>query len=319
MKNKIKTTFAILALILITVSAIFLSNKINKNTENLSAEDSNALYGGDLEYGYKSAGYLVNYQKNSTQRRSCGVAVINNSQAITAGHCVDSAEAIFIGEGFFKDKKSDFLAVNKINLKQNWIKSRNEEDDIAVLFYTNDNKFNTFASIIPPKDGCNYHIVAYGRSDDTPNMTLPRKGADICISNITNKTFRIIGANNSGICFGDSGSPIYEKDSNKLVGIISSIVMHPNSDPKDVCNIGNTGLAIRADSTSELITSNSLNKKEDLVTISNLAKVPSDANLFDKIGLNQEIDLKDPHTQYTIAIISIIITAFGIIIIWIRR
>ncbi len=317
---KLKKIFGILLLIVVVIFTIILSNIVREKNRNLSATDSDALYGGDLEFGYPSAGYLVNYQKDSTQRKSCGVAVINNKQAITAAHCVDNSKAVFIGAGEFKDRKSDFLPILQIRLKQNWIKNRSEEDDIAVLFYENDNKFNSFANIAKPQNGCNYHIVAYGQSNDTGSKIMPRKGADVCVSNITNKTFRIIGANSSGICFGDSGSPIYEKDTNKLVGMISSIIQSKDSNEENPCNIGNMGLAIRADSTSELISDqDNLAINENFVTISDLEDTPSDQTLLDKLNLNQQIDFNDPDTQYTIAIISVIITIFGIIVIWIRR
>ena len=79
-----------------------------------------------------------------------------------------------------------------------------------------------------------------------------RKSAQLCITDINSKTFKITGTGDSGICFGDSGSPIYEEGTNRVVGFVASIVSEDDK-TKNPCSFNNVAIGVRADANLALI------------------------------------------------------------------
>jgi V8-like Glu-specific endopeptidase len=255
--------------------------------QNLSLDDSSALYGGELEKGYPSAGYLISYGANGGLK-TCGFSVLNKNVAITASHCVDDSTDIYVGKGDFNLNPDKNIKIIKATQKEQWVANKDRSNDFAILnFEDNSNYFQVFAQIASPVEGCNYRVVAYGRTGNSDeDFTKPRKSAILCASDIKSTTFMVKGKD-AGICFGDSGSPVYFNGSETVAGVVVSIVLE---DPNDStpCKIGNTAIVVRADANQNLINENIESIAADLQNIEvadGLTIQVADETLWDKIGL----------------------------------
>lgn len=275
-------------------------------------EDSSALYGGELESGYPSAGYLVTQTPGST--KTCGYTVLNKQEAITASHCVDEATDMFLGKAEYKPDLANTLKVSTALQKEGWISEKRRTEDFAILKFSDTEDFFTdFAEVASPTEGCHYRIVAYGRTENPDDPLLPRKSALVCASEITSDTFKLKGTGDSGICFGDSGSPIYFEDTNQVVGVTASIVNRVPNDPNP-CDFGNTAIVVRADANKELI-ENFVQASDPYVPDPNAPTEFSievaDETFFESIGL-QSIEDLDQKQKYTYLLY---VTIAGIVII----
>ncbi len=258
--------------------------------QNLSLDDSSALFGGELERGYPSAGYLISYEPGGAMK-TCGYAVLNNRVAVTASHCVDNSESIFLGLGDFSVREENHIEITKATQKEQWINNKERSHDFAILnFNDTDGFYEEFAEIASPVKGCKYKVVAYGRTEDpSENFKKPRKSASLCAKDISTNTFIIEGDGTSGICFGDSGSPVYFEGTNKLVGQVVSIILKDPNDSQP-CAFGNTAIVVRADVNQTLINENiqSFNTNLDSESVvDGLTIEVADETFFDKIGLSQ--------------------------------
>jgi len=220
--------------------------------QNLGIGDSSALYGGELERGYPSAGYLISYGVNGSIQ-TCGFTVLNDKVAVSASHCVDGSKEIFLGKRDFSFNNEKNIKVTKATQREGWVKNKERASDFSILeFNDTAGYFKDFATIGTPTAGCNYRVVAYGRTEDpSESFTKPRKSAVVCASEIKNDTFFIHGEK-SGICFGDSGSPVYENNTNKLVGVVASIILEESNETQP-CEIGNNAIVVRVDANQRLV------------------------------------------------------------------
>lgn len=247
MRNK-RNPILVVLMVIILILGIFVAYVAAYG--NLGVEDSGALFGGRIEKGYLSAGFLVVETQQSL--KTCGFSAISNQIAVTAAHCVDDARKIFMGLGQFTNDTQNLKQVRRAVAKANWVESQIRSDDFAVLTFPNTGYFSDFAKIAAPSEGCIARVVAYGRTEDPiESITKPRKSALLCVSEIGVETFRMT-SDTAGICFGDSGSPIYRDGTNELIGVVVSIV---KKDPNDTqpCAIGNTAIAVRVDANQRII------------------------------------------------------------------
>jgi hypothetical protein len=302
MKKSLGFVFVVLLLILGGIIVYFVSN-INSSLE---VSDSSALFGGRFEFGYTSAAYLINVTNNST--KSCGTAIISNDTAITAAHCVDGASELFIGKELYAPGTSSLVKVDKAIQKIGWIEGNTRSQDFAVLTFQSENYFNSYAEISTPIEGCFYRIVAYGRTELDNEVNKPRKSSKLCVFDIREDTFRVRGED-SGICFGDSGSPIFFDDTNKVVGVIASIILE-DEENKDPCSFGNTAIVVRTDSNINLVRSNvqKLPTQNELDVSSSLTIEVAQEDLFDKLGLDYFGNLpeKQKNIYYLVATVIVI-------------
>lgn len=226
-----KRLLAITTLILgILLFAAILTYTLSSR-ENIAPEDTSALIDGTPESGYPQAGYMIS--KASDGQSLCSVTFLSQYVAITAGHCVADADEVYADIGEFNldlsiDITSGYKA-NQIILHPNYqprIGLLPVQNDIAFLLFNQGPEINSGYAIIDQSViQCGYYMVAYGDSDpNNLNSYGDRKGADICITSIssTNRTFVGQLSNGRG-CFGDSGSALFEKGSNRIVGVVSAI------------------------------------------------------------------------------------------------
>lgn len=310
-----KKFISLVVLVGLGVLAAYLIN-LMLSEEDVAPDDSSALYGGVTEYGYPSAGYVLT--QTDQGMKTCGYSVIDQTTAITAAHCVDDATSMSIGKGVYEDTREEAKQISRAVQKEGWVKDSQRSEDFALLYFDNTDKyFDTFSQISSPERGCDYRVVAYGRTELPEDPPMLRKSAQLCITEITSKTFTITGTGDSGICFGDSGSPIYKDGTNQVVGVIASIINKVPNDPNP-CNFGNTAIAVRADTNQSLI-ANSADEfaGEDIAVAKEFTIEVANSSFLDEIGLNN-IDKRDVQiaaltgsiTGATIAVIYLIADVF---------
>src|SRR5260221_6653085 len=224
MKKRRFTIIVIIIILLISAAASFAVL-----TGNLAPTDTSALYGGKLEDGYHYAGYLIAFE-NDSKVTTCGVTFLSGNIAISAAHCIPNNSTIYVGTNQFRLQSSDNISASDATINPGWVGKPLK--DISILKLSRAVNLSEFAQIATPQVGCNYEVVAYGRNETSIPGDLSsklRKSSEICIQDILQGEALIQG-NGGGICFGDSGSPVFEKGTNKIVGIISSII---SSTPND--------------------------------------------------------------------------------------
>lgn len=219
----------------------------NMFKRDLSSEESDAIYGGQInENGYPYAGYIVSYS-NDKGASICGTVYLSSDFALTAAHCVDNSISGFLGYSLFSlDPSQSFVAADTF-VHPKW-NGKDSKYDMAMIRLPQDFwEVEEYAEVTFPSVGCNYEVVGYG-NDEELNLRRKverlRKSADMCITRVYPNYFEMEGKD-GGICFGDSGSPIFEKGTNKVVGVVSAIRQTGNS--TDPCYIGNKAVATRAD------------------------------------------------------------------------
>lgn len=227
---------------------------LEMRTQNISPDESSAIFGGQIENElYPYAGYVISYGDNLSVNL-CGLTYIDEDIAVSAAHCFDSKLTAYLGYSLLElNPDSNFLAQDVV-INPFWNGS-NLESDIAVIKFPKDYyPINEYAQIATPKRGCNYDVLGYGMTEnDQTGQQLEklRKKAEVCIKSIDSETFTIVGKT-GGVCFGDSGSPVFEKGTNKIVGFLSSIIQSGGSD-SDLCSKNNSAIAVRLDANQNFV------------------------------------------------------------------
>lgn len=288
----------------------------------LQAPETSALYGGDPEAGYPSAGYLIN-RTTGGGLKTCGFSMLTSTIGITAGHCVDEAQVIYVGKGEFDfNNVTAQSKISKAITKQGWAESQQRTADFSILHLEKNNLFTDFGRIGSPTESCDYRVVAYGRTEDPNQLGKPRKSAQLCVSSIGPDTFQVKGYS-SGICYGDSGSPIYREGTNQIIGIVVSII---KQDPNEnaACAFGNTAIAVRVDANQRLITNEvqasgitSPQQVDEITTIS-----VAEETVWEKIGLSQIQNLTEREKQIYLLVglfIGVAVLIVSIILMLLRK
>jgi len=225
MQKLIKFVF----LILMIFAFIGFAEKIR---QNLKPDDSAAIFGGELASGHDFAGYMIS-DKGTGNMEVCGTAIINQDTAITAAHCADDNTPIFIGVGQFSLNPTNYYTVESVEIHPNWSSGYGIASDIAVLKLKDPILLTTYATIGTASTGCDYKIVGYGKQDNSENFMPLRKSADLCIKSTDFNDGSIsFEGETGGLCFGDSGSPIFKAGTNEVVTLASRI---------DACYTNNFG------------------------------------------------------------------------------
>lgn len=233
----------IFSVILVALFAVFLFNRYEDGDS--AVDDSSAIFGGKDEDGYPSAGYLVSYESANTVT-TCGLTYVSQNIAVTAAHCVENSNTFFVGVDEFSYIESANFEVLEIFAHPQW-DGEQRAYDLAVIRFENEATVST-STIAPAEVGCGYEIVGYGSTelDATldPGVRL-RKSYQLCIDAFTDNNIYFSGET-GGVCFGDSGSPIFKTGTNQVVGVLSAVFPLPGFTDR-YCDIGNNALAVRLD------------------------------------------------------------------------
>lgn len=228
-----------------SVSLFYNNTKINYQIDDLST-----IVGGRLENYYLSAGYLLS-DISINKLNICGGVFIDSNTFITAAHCVDINKNIFVGIGNITNRFTNLYQVIEYRIHPFWSNNSNNNsnksrNDIAVLKISRGINNLDYPNIVEPVKGCDYQVIGYGRNEPEPNSrkdmnisTRERRSADICVLDVYEEILLVEGVL-AGICFGDSGSPIFKKGTNEVVGIISSAEVLEDG----YCKIDNKGIAV---------------------------------------------------------------------------
>lgn len=249
MKFKKFLRITILLIFVLTISFLL----IDFASKNQSLEDSSALFGGKLESGYPYAGYLIAVEPNN-KVTTCGISFIEKNIALTAAHCIVKDASIYLGVGEFKLSLRSNFEIEFAEQNPEW--NSKTYKDIAIIKLKDEvYELEELATTTSPKSGCNYVIVGYGMNEDSVSGSLnnkKRKSTEICIEDILADEVFFQGSG-GGICYGDSGSPVFEKGTNRLMGVVSSILVPDNFIGTNYCSINNRGVIVRVDDNSNFI------------------------------------------------------------------
>lgn len=238
---KILKVLGIFILVVLLLAGVIIGRNI---LNDLSSKDSSAIVGGKLEKGYPFAGYLLADLGNN-RLNVCGGAFLTADLFLTAAHCVNNTISIVVGLNEFSDDTYNITEVKEFEIYPDWGISQatsidQSAGDLAILKLKEPKtELSQFAEMTVAQIGCNYEVIGYGQTgESTPSyLNRQRKSATLCIEEIYDKVMLAKGQD-GGLCFGDSGSPVFEKGTNKLVGIMSAAQMDENGK----CNIANLAL-----------------------------------------------------------------------------
>jgi hypothetical protein len=219
-------------------------------SSSLSPQDGYALVRGRSEAGYEFVGFIV-----SDKNKVCAATLLNQDTIITAGHCLaySAGERFYFGTGDFTTEVGRLAQIAVIKFAPGFNPNTGLGPDLAIAKLNKTFPLNNFAKIATATENCLGSIVAYGagvQSGVAGAELFHKKAGEGCVRAITNN-FLIAFNQEVGMCFGDSGGPIFAAPgSDQLIGVLSGGLVDPKLDTL-VCDPGNTGYAVTAANYSE--------------------------------------------------------------------
>lgn len=235
------TIIAILGIGIALLVALLLLTDVD-----LSSEDGSALVRGRKEEGYPYVGYLI-----SDKSRVCTATLLDSTTILTAGHCLNynAGERFSFGMGEFDTDTRKLTPVKFVRFAPGYNPDTDEGADLAIATLGGRIELDEYPQIGRAIEKCDASIVAYGAGITDQKATedmFMKKTGEGCIKSITSN-FLIRFDSEVGMCFGDSGDPIFKSPgSNEIIGVLTSGLVEV--DLKTIkCDPGNTGLAITTD------------------------------------------------------------------------
>jgi secreted trypsin-like serine protease len=219
-----------------------------------SAQNSSALVRGRQESGYDFVGYII-----SNKNKICAATLITEDKILTAAHCLSKSagDSFYFGRGAFNTNIDKLNRVLLVQFDKSYDLDRELGPDIAIAKLLNKESVSALPSFRPSSINCNASIVAYGSgvSEKVANLDLfQKKSGEGCVKSISD-TFVIEFNPEVGMCFGDSGGPIFSsKGSREIIGILSGGFIDPQLDTLK-CDPANTGIAVNTYSYQDFIKS----------------------------------------------------------------
>lgn len=211
------------------------------SSPSVAPSSTSALVQGRRESGYNYVGYLI-----SDKQKVCAATLVKPDLILTAGHClsVKAGESFSFGLGEFSPDSEELAKVVQVKYANGFNFETDNGPDVAVAKL--DKRFDlslplTFSS---PSQTCGNSLVAYGSGIQKGAATADqfiKKSGEGCITNPTS-TFLIEFSDEVGMCFGDSGGPIFSsRGNNELVGVLTGGLIEQNLGTMK-CDLGNTGI-----------------------------------------------------------------------------
>ncbi|MCA9386923.1 trypsin-like serine protease [Candidatus Dojkabacteria bacterium] len=221
--------------------------------------DIPVLLNAETEQMYPETVFVFS-QKVNGSTFLCGGSAIDSKHIITAAHCLADSVKIKIGASNQIILGSPLREIDSYYTESNWnnigdkiIENADSleaftlysDNDISIIkIKDSESEFTNIAKIGTISPDCGYELTAYGTTleEINSNLKFPRlkESISVCLSYYNGKTVKITPESGTGICLGDSGSPIYKKDTNEVVAIVSMVL---SDDSTQLCKINNIGLA----------------------------------------------------------------------------
>lgn len=334
-KNLIIFIFTIISLSLTITLGIFLAQR-----QTLAPEDSNALVEGREESGYQYVGYII-----SDQQKVCAATLIDPQIIITAGHCLanPSGDTFLFGTGEFDPDSEDLVNITAALFPQEFMLDTAKGPDLSIAVLERPIQADTSitATLTIPYENCEASIVAYGAGIESGKAVedmFIKKSGEGCVRAIT-RNFLLRFNKEVGMCFGDSGGPIFkENGSNQIIGILSGGLINPQLEKLE-CDPGNTGYVVNVNAYKDFIDNAIIDLKNEQISLDtgskyrilNLDSVDNFSTKFqanlaqaqliqtEEKSSSEIFSVEDPNLPLKILVIFFgILTGLGVIIIIIR-
>ncbi len=267
-KNLIIVIFTVVSLSLTISLGVFLSQK-----QTLAPEDSSALVEGRPESGYGYVGYII-----SDKQKVCAASLIDPQIIITAGHCLanPSGDTFLFGTGEFDPDSENLVNITAALFPNEFMLDTAKGPDlsIAILERPVETETSITASLSIPYEQCDASIVAYGAGIESGKAIedmFIKKSGEGCVRAIT-KNFLLRFNEEVGMCFGDSGGPIFDENgSNKIIGILSGGLINPQLEKLE-CDPGNTGYVVNVNAYKDFIDNAIIDLKNEQISLDSNSK-----------------------------------------------
>jgi hypothetical protein len=228
-----------------------LSTQLLSNN-NVSSQNAAALVKGRSESGYDYVGYII-----SDKQKVCAATLLDKSTILTAGHCLSytAGESFVFGTGKFSTNKDLLVKIVLVKFAPGFDPQTNQGPDLAIAKLSQPVRASTYPTIGQVSENCEASIVAYGsgvQSGSAPIDYFKKKSGEGCVRAITNN-FLVQFSSSVGICFGDSGGPVFKNNgSNEIIGVLSGGIIDQKLDTL-LCDPGNTAFVVNVNNYSKFI------------------------------------------------------------------
>lgn len=183
-----------------------------------------AIYYGTKSSKLQQSGYII-LDFGNGESGQCGINYVSPTVGVTAAHCLEGVSEVYAGVGnFSQDYKSKAPKVDYFEYSPQYNETTFSYNpglgDVGVVVFDEPVNLSEYGLITEPQIGCDYFMIGYGRNQN--GATVERYEADVCIKNISTHSFELTFSGNTHFCEGDSGSGIYKKGTNNLVGVSSA-------------------------------------------------------------------------------------------------
>lgn len=182
--------------------------------------------------GFSAVGYLTHDAGDAYGNPSCGATLVHPRVAVTAVHCLERAlmtpgTRVGFGLGEICGRVISATQLLPFSAQRDYGAPGKQHWDLAAIVLSQPVLGVTPAAIADAQTGCTATHVGYGRK--VPGDSRVREGYDgvrrglpMCIS-ATADGITARGPAGSP-CFGDSGSPLLDRDSGAVLGVLSGFV-----------------------------------------------------------------------------------------------
>jgi secreted trypsin-like serine protease len=186
-----------------------------------------SIVGGHAETGYAPVGYLVHGQSpNALKGPICGATLIAPSVAVTASHCINAYATDNFGVGFGTAGSGPQYAAKTVFMHPLYNPNGYERwhNDIAVLIFPRP-LTQPVAHVSRVASGDPARYIGYGRTtpggpDVHTGYTFERKSARQKTTATDALGIYTTGID-GGLCWGDSGGPLFRDGTNEVVGVLA--------------------------------------------------------------------------------------------------
>ncbi|MCA9379485.1 trypsin-like serine protease, partial [Candidatus Dojkabacteria bacterium] len=185
----------------------------------------------------------------------CGGVLISPNAILTAGHCTVDAAQMGAATGQVDLNKNKLVPAVNLYSPKNWDATLATAWDLTkvpgdVAVVEMDQKFSSYSKLGTADLGCGYEIAGYGTTYseltsgsgiDLSSGNRAKESIEVCIVDAIEGVLLLQPESGTGLCYGDSGSPVYIKGTDTVVGVLSAVMQNENG---DFCDLNNYAVAV---------------------------------------------------------------------------